>query len=130
MADNHTRSVAYHTTRTDHGTTVVTLHGELDLLAIPVLSTVLDSLTAGAEPDLVLDLGPVSFIDCSGLSLLCRVRSRVRSRIGRLRLVAPDGSFLRLLRCTGLVGAFELYPGLPEALAGKDLAGPASAAVA
>ncbi|WP_089107410.1 STAS domain-containing protein [Streptomyces hyaluromycini] len=130
MADNHTRPVAYHTTRTDYGTTVVTLHGELDLPAVPVLAAALDALTSGAEPDLVLDLGPVSFVDCSGLSLLCRVRNRVRSRIGRLRLVAPDGGFLRLLRCTGLSGAFELYPGLPEALAGKDLAGPASAAAA
>ncbi|WP_217549783.1 STAS domain-containing protein [Streptomyces sp. GbtcB6] len=122
--------MTYHTTRTDHGTTVVTLQGELDLLAVPVLAAALDALTSGAEPDLVLDLSPVSFIDCSGLSLLCRVRNRVRSRIGRLRLVAPDSGFLRLLRRTGLSGAFELYPGLPEALTGKDLPDPASAAVA
>ncbi|WP_434094709.1 STAS domain-containing protein [Streptomyces hyaluromycini] len=78
----------------------------------------------------MLDLSPVSFVDCSGLSLLCRVRNRVRSRIGRLRLVSPDGGFLRLLRCTGLSGAFELCPGLPEAFTGKDSPDPASAAAA
>ncbi|MFE4965265.1 STAS domain-containing protein [Streptomyces sp. NPDC056660] len=125
MTDHQTRSAPYHTARTDDGTTVVTLHGELDLRAVLVLAAALDDLTAGVEPDLVLDLSPVSFIDCSGLGLLCRARNRVRSRIGRLRLVAPDGGFLRLLHCTGLRGAFELYPGLPEALAGKDLPGPA-----
>lgn len=46
MADNHTRSASYHTARTDGGTTVVTLHGELDLLAVPVLSAALDALPA------------------------------------------------------------------------------------
>ncbi|MFF7474636.1 anti-sigma factor antagonist [Streptomyces sp. NPDC008092] len=130
MTDNHTRSATYHTALTDDGTTVVTLHGELDLLAVPVLSAALDALTAGAEPDLVLDLSPVSFIDCSGLGVLCRARNRVRSRIGRLRLVPPGGDFPRLLRGTGLSGVFELYPGVPEAIAGKAAPGPASAAFA
>ncbi|MER5526613.1 STAS domain-containing protein [Streptomyces sp. NPDC002677] len=130
MDDNHTRSVAYHTARTDGGTTIVTLHGEIDLLAVPALSAALDALTADAEPDLVLDLSPVSFIDCTGLSLLCRAHNRVRSRIGRLRLVVPGGGFLRLLHCTGLSGAFELYPGLSEALGSKDLWGPTCLAVA
>ncbi|MGY4978375.1 STAS domain-containing protein [Streptomyces sp. 900105755] len=120
MADNHTRSATYRTTRTDAGTTVVTLHGDLDLLAVPVLSVALDDLTSGAAPDLVLDLSPVSFVDCAGLGLLCRARNRVRYRVGRLRLVTPDDAFRRLLRRTGLGDAFELYPGLPEALADGD----------
>ncbi|MFF4118224.1 STAS domain-containing protein [Streptomyces sp. NPDC001714] len=123
MADNHTRSATYRMTVTAGGTTVVTLHGDVDLLAVPVLSAALDDLTSGAEPDLVLDLSPVSFIDCSGLTLLCRVRNRVRYRIGRLRLVTPDDGFRRLLRRTDLGDAFELYPGLPEALAGRDAPG-------
>ncbi|MEW1780338.1 STAS domain-containing protein [Streptomyces sp. NPDC086777] len=124
MADNHTRSATYRTTRTDEGTTVVTLHGDLDLLAVPVLSVALDDLTSGAEPDLVLDLGPVSFVDCSGLGLLCRARNRVRHRAGRLRLVTPDDEFRRLLARTGLGDVFEVYPGLPEALAGGDASVP------
>ncbi|MFJ9566196.1 STAS domain-containing protein [Streptomyces fuscichromogenes] len=108
MADNHTRSTAHHTTRSVGGTTVVTLHGELDVLAVLALRTALDALTAGPEPDLALDLRAVSFVDCSGLGMLCRIRNRIRSRHGRLRLVPPDHAFLRLLRRTGLNGAFEL----------------------
>ncbi|MER5796610.1 STAS domain-containing protein [Streptomyces sp. NPDC001980] len=123
MADNHTRSATCRTTRTDGGTTVVTLCGDLDLLSVPVLSAALDHLTSGAEPDVVFDLSPVSFIDCSGLGLLCRARNRIRYRTGRLRLVAPDDDFRRLLRRTGLDEVFELYPGLPEALAGGDAPG-------
>ncbi|WP_181804563.1 STAS domain-containing protein [Streptomyces shenzhenensis] len=117
MAENHTGSMTYRTTRTDGGATVVTLHGDLDLLAVPVLSAALDDLTSGAEPDLVLDLSPVSFVDSSGLSLLCRAHNRVRYRIGRLRLVTPDDGFCRLLRRTGLGDTFELYPDLARAFA-------------
>ncbi|MFF7986108.1 STAS domain-containing protein [Streptomyces sp. NPDC007901] len=112
MADNHTRSTAYHTTQSADGTTVVTLHGDIDVLAVLALRTALDALTSGPEPDLVVDLRAVSFIDCSGLGVLCRARNRIRSRQGRLRLIAPDDGFLRLLRRTGLDDTFELAPGL------------------
>ncbi|MFK0160591.1 STAS domain-containing protein [Streptomyces sp. NPDC090493] len=108
MTDNPTRPSGYHTTHRADGTTVVTLHGEIDVVAVLVLRTALDALAAGPEPDLVLDLRTVSFIDCSGLGMLCRTRNRIRSRHGRLRLVPPDEAFLRLLRRTGLNGAFEL----------------------
>lgn len=122
MDDNHTRPSPYRTTRAADGGTVVTLHGELDLLAVPALSATLDELTAVDRPDVVLDLRSVSFVDCSGLGVLCRARSRIRARHGRLRLVTCDSAFRRLLRCTGLTGVFEVYPGLAEALAD---AGPA-----
>ncbi|MFF5360271.1 hypothetical protein ACFY4I_12875 [Streptomyces scabiei] len=37
MDDNHTRSAAYRTPRAADGSTILTLHGELDLLAVPPL---------------------------------------------------------------------------------------------
>ena len=112
MADNHTRSTAYHTTHSADGATVVTLHGDIDVLAVLALRTALDALTSGPQPDLVVDLRAVSFIDCSGLGVLCRARNLIRSRRGRLRLIARDDGFLRLLRRTGLDGTFELARGL------------------
>ncbi|MBP5871475.1 hypothetical protein ACKI1K_42755 [Streptomyces scabiei] len=45
MDDNHTRSAAYRTTRAADGSTLLTLHGELDLRAVPALSAALDALT-------------------------------------------------------------------------------------
>ncbi|WP_031106994.1 STAS domain-containing protein [Streptomyces sp. NRRL S-146] len=97
---------------------VVTLRGELDLLAAPALRARLDMLTAGPRPDLVLDLRPVSFIDCTGLGVLCRVRNRVSARQGRLRLVTDSTSLRRVLRHTGMAGVFELLPGMPVGVAG------------
>ncbi|MFJ7333192.1 STAS domain-containing protein [Streptomyces sp. NPDC101110] len=107
-----------------HTTRVVTLHGELDLLTAPVLRADLDRATADPCPDLVLDLRPVSFIDCAGLGVLCRVRNRVRARRGRLRLVIGGTSLPRLLRHSGLAGVFEVLPGMPAGVPGVPAAEP------
>ncbi|MGI5372054.1 STAS domain-containing protein [Streptomyces iakyrus] len=97
----------------EHTARVVTLHGELDLLTAPALRARLDDVTARPCPDLVLDLRPVSFIDCSGLGVLCRVRNRIRARHGRLRLVTGSTRLARVLRHAGLAEAFEVLPGMP-----------------
>ncbi|GGS95468.1 STAS domain-containing protein [Streptomyces cinerochromogenes] len=95
------------------GPTVLPLPGEIDLLTAPALAERLDALTARPRPDLVLDLRPTEFIDCTGLSVLCRARDRVLARRGRLRLVTDSARFLRMLRATGLWGTFEVQPQLP-----------------
>ncbi|MCZ4508205.1 STAS domain-containing protein [Streptomyces sp. ActVer] len=111
-------------------TTVVRLCGEIDILTAAPLSVRLDALTAGPSPELVLDLRPVTFIDCSGLAALCRARKRTRIRGGRLRLVTGSPSILRLLRLTDLARAFEVYPRLSDALAGTPGKGDALASTA
>ncbi|WP_018549597.1 STAS domain-containing protein [Streptomyces sp. LaPpAH-108] len=116
MPENHTKPEEHRPGRAgaeDRPATVVALRGEIDLLTAPELTARLDTLTAREHPDLVLDLRPVEFIDCTGLGVLCRTRNRTRDRQGRLRLVADSEEFLRLLRTTGLGGAFEVQPGLP-----------------
>ncbi|MFF2652533.1 STAS domain-containing protein [Streptomyces sp. NPDC058045] len=97
-------------------TTVVELYGEFDVAAAAPARRHLDVLTAYPDTDLVLDLTAVTFIDCSGLSVLCRVRNRIRHGGGRLRLVVPGRGVRRLLRCTGLAGSFEVLPRLPRPL--------------
>lgn len=97
---------------------MVELRGEIDILTTPPLSARLDTLTADPCPDLLLDLRRVSFIDCSGLRVLCRARNRVLARRGRLRLVADSHRFTRILRSTFLSDAFEIHSDLPPDLAG------------
>ncbi|MGQ4389641.1 STAS domain-containing protein [Streptomyces sp. SAS_270] len=117
MADNHTRPRACHAERAAGDATVVEAHGEIDILTTPSLAELLDTLSAGPCPDLVLDLSAISFIDCSGLRLLCRTRTRTLARHGRLRLVTDSTCVLRILRDTRLTGAFEIHPDLSAALA-------------
>ncbi|MFF4507349.1 STAS domain-containing protein [Streptomyces sp. NPDC001401] len=117
MAKTHTRPAPCHTERVVGGTTVVEVRGEIDILTALPLSARLDALSADPCPDLVLDLRPMSFIDCSGLRLLCRARNRTLARHGRLRLVTDSSLFLRILRCVQLAGVFEIHPDLSAALA-------------
>ncbi|MEU1192944.1 hypothetical protein [Streptomyces sp. NPDC005859] len=56
MAANHTRSTPYRVHRTTEGATVVTVQGEIDLLAVPAPAARLDELTAAPRPDLVPQL--------------------------------------------------------------------------
>ncbi len=104
------------------GVTVAEVAGELDIFAAGRIVARLDSLVQVRCPDLILDLRPVTFLDCAGLSLLCRLRNRVLERDGRLRLVIGDPRFLRLLRMVRLDDAFEVLEDLTPAIAGA--AGP------
>ncbi|AVH54727.1 MULTISPECIES: STAS domain-containing protein [Streptomyces] len=116
MSENHTRLAPSPAVRTVDGTTIVALHGEIDLVTAIPLAALLDILASGPQPDLVLDLRPMSFIDCAGLGVLCRARNRVRARHGRLRLVTGNRRFLRILRAAGLAGVFEVHSDLSRAL--------------
>ncbi|MFC9239774.1 STAS domain-containing protein [Streptomyces decoyicus] len=109
------------------GTTVLELRGELDILAVSVLSDRLDEITGTQGVDLVVDVRAVTFIDCAGLSLLSRARYRTRQRGGRLRLagVSGGGSVARLLRMTGLTGSFDVAS---DEAGAEDEAGPAGSA--
>lgn len=109
------------------GAIVLELGGDLDILAVSVLSDRLDALTRAQGVDLVADLRAVTFIDCAGLSLLSRARHRTRQRGGRLRLtgVLEGGSVARLLRMTGLSGDFEIVSGDALAQEATDHQAPA-----
>ncbi|MFC3349260.1 STAS domain-containing protein [Streptomyces echinoruber] len=114
MSQMHARPTPGRTEQTAGTTRLVAVSGEIDLFTAPLLAIRLDDLTAVSRPDLVVDLRPVSFVDCSGLGVLCRARVRARARGGRMRLVSTSACFLRLLRATGLGGAFEVLPRPPE----------------
>ncbi|EST19014.1 STAS domain-containing protein [Streptomyces roseochromogenus] len=118
VAADHTEQDVVKAQRVADGTTVVSLHGAIDALTAPTLSERLDVLTACHRPDLVLDLRPVTFIDCAGLGVLCRTRNRTLARRGRLRLVTESAAFRRILRVTGLGDVFELHAQLPQPQAG------------
>ncbi|MFF4345828.1 anti-sigma factor antagonist [Streptomyces sp. NPDC001530] len=103
--------------RPDRGHLVLEFHGEIDILAAMEITPFLDSATGGAAPQVVIDLRPVDFFDCSGLRLLYRARRRVLARGGRLHLVCTQPLTLRILRVTGLARLLPPSASLDEALA-------------
>ncbi|WP_239502035.1 STAS domain-containing protein [Streptomyces qinglanensis] len=102
-------------TRAEQGRSVVELHGEIDLAVVLATTPRLYALTAAPAPELVADLRPVTFIDCSGLALLVDIRARVLASGGAFTLVCADPRVLRLLRITGLENVLVPVPA-PEAL--------------
>lgn len=98
--------------------TVVELRGELDIDTARFVAPHLDLLRGGTPLLIVVDLCRLEFVDCYGLSLLCRARRRVQDRGGELRTVCDRPSTLRLLRLTGLAETFLPASTLAGALDG------------
>lgn len=73
------------------GTTVVKLHGELDLASTPTFSAQLDQTASAAPAAIVLDLTALEFIDSTGLRAILQVDETCRES-GRRFAVVPGGS--------------------------------------
>lgn len=81
---------------------IVHVEGELDMLSSPSLRDEVCRLLAD-DPAVVLDLGPLSFIDSSGIKCLLLVASRSRAAGDRLRMLPPaDGQVAQVLTLTGV----------------------------
>jgi anti-sigma B factor antagonist len=98
------------------GYTVVALHGEIDIAGLERVGPSLDAATGACTPAVVVDLGPTTFFDCSGLRLLCRAHRRVAERGGTLRLVCDDPLILRTLRVGGLLDVLGPVATLEDAV--------------
>ena len=93
--------------RVDHPLGVVlTLGGELDLVAAPVLQEWLERSTRGRAA-VVIDLSGLRFIDSSGLQLLVRAQRQLRDSGVHLVLVRGPRAVHRLFELTSLDSRFE-----------------------
>ncbi|MER5601337.1 STAS domain-containing protein [Streptomyces sp. NPDC002265] len=100
-------------TRTSGPFTVVEVTGEVDIATAGLVAEHLTAAVSPPLPDVLVDLRPVAFLDCSALRVLCRAESRAVEHGGRLRIVSDDPRVHRLLRAAGLLGRFPPLPALP-----------------
>lgn len=118
----HDDSLAVAITRPGSGTAVLGVHGEVDTLTAPQLTTALADLLACPEDVLVIDLTGVTFLASSGLAVLIQAAHRAEERPGgrsgaRLRLVATSRAVQRPLEITGSDQLFDVYADLGSATA-------------
>ena len=79
------------------GTAHLELHGELDIGTAPKLDeAVEEALDAGCR-EVVLDLGPTTLLDSSGLGALVRAARDVDARNAKMAVVSPPGSEARVV---------------------------------
>jgi len=103
-------------TREWDGHVVVALSGELDLVdAADVEAALVD--VAAREPEIIVDLAALAFIDSGGVAALARGRRHARHTGGDLLLAAPQQPVLRVLTITGLVDDFSVHASVEEAAA-------------
>ena len=87
------------------GSTGVVVHGELDLATAPALARVLSSALDRRPAELHLDLGPLTFVDSTGIRVLLDAWHRAEAVGCSFVLRSPRRSVARTLR---LVGAGHL----------------------
>ncbi|HEV3087759.1 MAG TPA: STAS domain-containing protein [Candidatus Elarobacter sp.] len=97
-------------------TQVFELVGSLDIATSPTVRAALTSASERGNHRLIVDLTKVDFLDSTGLGALIGGQRRAKEFDGEVRLVAKEGQILRLLRITGLLKVFSVYPTLDEAV--------------
>jgi anti-anti-sigma factor len=83
---------------------VVELSGELDLAGLPAVDGAAAALLTRPAQPVVLDLGGLTFLDSSGVTLLVRLANH----FGQVRTRAASPPVRRVIEVLGLAGRFGL----------------------
>ncbi|MEO3811736.1 STAS domain-containing protein [Sphaerisporangium sp. B11E5] len=98
---------------------VVAVEGELDLFTAPFLRDEVRDAIKQDSSRLVLDLGELSFMDSSGLSVLIEAWRLATGEGGGVSLAAPQAPVARILRTTGLDRRIKVYPDVDAAISAE-----------
>ena len=97
------------------GRVVVALRGELDIADAASVAAALAAVAA-SQPEIIIDLSFLEFIDSSGVAALARGRKLARRAGGDLLLAAPQQQVLRVLAVTRLIEVFSVHASVDEAI--------------
>ncbi|MDD4889878.1 MAG: STAS domain-containing protein [Phycisphaerae bacterium] len=81
------------------------------------LDALFDTLTAGGDRDVLIDLSAVSFVNSSNIALLLKLRKYQRDHSRKLRLCGIAPAVWSVFTVTGLESLFEVSPQVTTALA-------------
>jgi anti-sigma B factor antagonist len=96
--------------------TVLTVHGEVDMLTSTQMEDHLFPLVRDTVPHVIVDLTDVGFFGVVGLTVLVNAREAARVAGVMLSLVASTRPVLLPLTITGLDNLFDISPDLTGAL--------------
>ncbi len=102
------------------GHVVVTLRGELDISGAASVAAALAAVAA-RQPEIVVDLAGLEFIDSSGVAALARGRKHARHAGGDLLLAAPQHQVLRVLTLTRLIDVLPVHASVDEGVTSAGL---------
>ena len=93
-------------TRFEHGYTIVTPKGEVDLSTVESFRAVLNELFIQGRSHLLVDLDQTTFFDSLGFGALVGARRRAYALNGSLGIVCSNERILRLFEVTALDRVF------------------------
>jgi len=96
-----------HAVESFDSTTIVRLGGEIDMAGHGRLLSSLNA-TSGT---VILDMGDVTFLDSSGLSVLVKTHRRLAEHAGSMKIRNPSQVIRRMLEVTALDGWIEADSG-------------------
>ncbi len=96
-------------------TNLLTVEGELDLASAPALKRALSDVIATGTSRIVVDLGPVTFIDSTALGVLVGVHRKLEADV-RMALAGAGVEVMNISELTGLDATFEMFATVDEAL--------------
>jgi anti-sigma B factor antagonist len=96
---------------------VIPLDGEIDLHISPRITTTLNAALKAKPPNLVIDMGNVSYIDSSGLAVLIEAMQKVEKYGGRFALAALQEKVKPIFEIARLDQVFRIYSDVDSALA-------------
>lgn len=85
---------------------VVVPQGEIDFGNVASLRSVLLRLSSDESTEVLVDLGDVTFIDSTALSVLVQARQRMDALDKRLSLTGAQARVARVLQITGMESLF------------------------
>lgn len=97
-------------------TTVLAVHGEVDVYTAPRLREKLVELVAQGNYQIVVDLDSVDFLDSTGLGVLVGGLKRLRTHGGDMTLVCTHQRILKVFEITGLTKVFAIHDTLDAAV--------------
>jgi anti-anti-sigma factor len=107
----------------DRGVAVVGVAGEMDYANAGELTAVMSDVLDSGHPDVVIDVGDLSFVDSGGLGAMVAAWKATRAAGGSLQLARAREHLLQMLRITGLIKVFVVRPTLaacfPSSPAGR-----------
>jgi anti-sigma B factor antagonist len=90
------------------GATIVRVTGDVDLATSPRLKEALDEAIATGADTVRLEMGQVTFLDSSGISVLVDAQQRLQEGSAKLVLHGVGDHIKRVLEISGLGSFFEL----------------------
>jgi anti-sigma B factor antagonist len=97
---------------------MVSMEGELDLETAPeAQGRIADALAADGEPDLIIDLANLRFIDSTGLHMLLRASNDCQQRRRQMVVIGSGPQVKRIFELTDMAEFLCLVHGVDEAFA-------------